>query len=55
MGKEKFTAETLMNHCNNSNCNYYERGYCHLQEIIIDEDGKCLYNAPKRSSENGGK
>lgn len=53
MGKQKLTAETLLDKCSNEHCQYNEKSYCHLQAVMIDETGKCIYMHSKEDKGNG--
>lgn len=50
MGKTKLTAETLLDKCSNELCKYNEKSYCHLQTVMIDELGKCVYATNKEDN-----
>ena len=53
MAKEKLTDETLLDKCSNEKCMYNKRNFCLLHNIMLDEEGKCIYNK-QGGNENAG-
>lgn len=45
MGKNKITAETLVDKCSNDKCVWNEYHFCKIPSIMLNEKGKCIYRS----------
>lgn len=43
--KNLHAGETLIGSCEALKCEYNERGFCKLTEVILDENGHCIYES----------